>query len=341
MKKEKRSIFLKINYVVTIIFTILFLATTIVSAQTLKIGISQIVAHPALDACREGFVNGLEKAGYIPGVDVIYDFQDAQGEFNNAIAIIQKFKDDNVDMIVAISTPIVQAAAQVTSEIPIIIGAITDPVAANVVKSWESSGNNLTGMSDAAPNKAQLELIPRFLPNAKRVGTIYNAGEANSVVQIGETRGVCNELGFELVEATASNSAEVLMAAQSLVGRVDVFYIVTDNVAISAFSSIVKVSLEEKIPIIVADTTSVIEGALTSYGIDYYTLGQKSAEKALQVLQGKKPAEVPIGKLERPEELTFIINIDNANQLKLDIPKEVINDANSIILAGFIWDRSE
>lgn len=341
MRKSNSFIFMKLSCVVTIIFTVLFLTAGIVLAQPLKIGISQIVAHPALDACREGFMDGLEKAGYIPGVDVVYDFQDAQGEFNNAIAIMQKFKDDKVDMIVAISTPIVQAAAQVTSEIPVIIGAITDPVAANVVKSWESSGNNLTGMSDAAPNRAQLELIPRFLPNAKRVGTIYNAGEANSVVQIEETRAVSKELGLDLVEATASNSAEVLMAAQSLVGRVDVFYIVTDNVAVSAFSSIAKVSLEENIPIIAADPTYIPEGALASFGIDYFTLGMKSAEKAIEVLQGKLPTEIPIGKLEKPEELTFIINMDMAKNLNIEIPAVLLEEANAIFFSGLTWNRSK
>jgi putative ABC transport system substrate-binding protein len=143
------------------------------------------------------------------------------------------------------------------------------------------------------------------------------------------------------VEVTASNSNEVLMAAQSLVGRVDVFYIVTDNVAVSAFSSIVKVSLEEQIPIIVADPTCVPMGGLASFGIDYFTLGQKSAEKAVQVLQGKSPSEIPIGKLEQLEELTFIINMDVAEQLNLDISKELLDEADSIVYAGSIWNRSE
>jgi len=324
-----------------IVILVMMMIGAPVLAEQLRIGISQIVEHPALDNCRDGFVDGMEQAGYIQGEDVIYDFQNAQGEFSNAISIAQKFKDDNVDMIVAISTPIAQASAQVTSEIPIIIGAITDPVAANIAESWESSGNNVTGMSDAAPNEAQLELIPRFFPQATRVGTIYNAGEANSVVQVELSRKVCQELGLELVEVTASNSNEVLMAAQSLVGRVDVFYIVTDNVAVSAFSSIVKVSLEETIPIIVADPTFVPEGALTSFGIDYFTLGQKSAEKAVQVLEGKLPSEIPIGKLDQPEQLEFVINIDIAQQLGLEISEELLQEANSILLSGLTWNRSE
>ncbi len=339
--RRKNNLFNRVFLSIAIVVSVLLIIGFNVSAKQLKIGVSQIVAHPALDACRDGFVFGMEKAGYVTGEDVIYDFQDAQGEFSNAIAIAQKFKDEKADLILAISTPIVQATAQVTSEIPIIIGAITDPVAANVVKSWESSGNNLTGMADAAPNKAQIELIPRFFSDAKRVGTIFNAGEANSVVQIELSREVCKDLGLELIEVTANNSAEVLMAAQSLVGRVDVFYIVTDNVAVSAFSSIAKVSLEENIPIIAADPTYIPEGALASFGIDYFTLGMKSAEKAIEVLQGKLPTEIPIGKLEKPEELTFIINMDMAKNLNIEIPAVLLEEANAIFFSGLTWNRSK
>ena len=330
-----------INSIIRMMLVILVMVMmgATVTAQQLRIGVSQIVEHPALDAVRNGFVDRLEQAGYIPGEDVIYDFQNAQGEFSNAISIAQKFKDDQVDLILAISTPITQASVQVIDDIPIIIGAMTDPIAAGVAESWESSGNNVTGMSDAAPNKAQLELIPRFLPQATRVGTIYNAGEANSVVQIALSREVCQDLGLELIEVTVSSSAEVLMAAQSLIGRVDVFYIVTDNVAVSALSSIVKVSLDEKIPIILADPSTVPDGALASYGIDYYTLGQKSAEKAIQVLQGELPTNIPIGKIDKPEDLTFIINMDVAQQLDIDVPMDLLEEANSIVFSGFTWNR--
>ncbi|MFW6149400.1 MAG: ABC transporter substrate-binding protein [Atribacterota bacterium] len=338
--KMNRLVVLSIS--IMIVFLVFVMTGTPILADQLRIGVSQIVEHPALDNCRDGFVDGLEQAGYIPGEDVIYDFQNAQGEFSNAISIAQKFKDDQVDMIVAISTPIAQASSQVTDEIPIIIGAITDPVAADIADSWESSGNNITGMSDAAPNEAQLRLIPRFFPEAQKVGTIYNASEANSVVQVELSNKICQDLGLELIETTVSNSNEVLMAAQSLAGRVDVFYIVTDNVAVSAISSIVKVSLEEKIPIILADPTNVPDGGFASFGIDYFTLGQRSAEKAVQVLEGKHPSEIPIGKLDQPEQLKFVVNMDVAQQLDLEIPKEILQEeVDSIFYSGISWDRSE
>lgn len=308
--------------------------SSLAGAQPLVIGITQIVEHPALDAARDGFIAALEEAGFKEGEDVVYDLQNAQGDFANAISIAQKFKDDKVDLIVAIATPTAQAALQVNREIPIVINAVTDPVAAGLAKSWESSGNNLTGMSDAAPNKQQVELIPLFLPEAKNVGTIYNAGEANSVVQIEVARETCKELGLNLIEVTVSNSSEVLMAAQSLAGRVEAIYIVTDNTVVSALESVIKVCNQEKIALILADPSTVDKGALASYGIDYYSLGKKSGEIAIQILKGAKPSDIPIQTITDPKDLQFVVNLDTAKIIGISVSEEILKTADKIIKDG-------
>jgi len=332
---------MKLNLIETISILLLVVALMIVGgvsslagAQPLVIGVTQIVEHPALDAARDGFIAALEEAGFKEGEDVVYDLQNAQGDFTNAISIAQKFKDDEVDMIVAIATPTAQAALQVNKEIPIVINAVTDPVAASLAKSWESSGNNLTGMSDAAPNKQQVELIPRFLPEAKNVGTIYNAGEANSVVQIEVAKETCKELGLNLIEVVVSNSSEVLMAAQSLAGRVEAIYIVTDNTVVSALESVIKVCNQEKIALILADPSTVDKGALASYGIDYYSLGKKSGEIALQIIKGAKPSDIPIQTITDPKDLQFVVNLDAAKILGISISEEIIKEADKIIKDG-------
>jgi len=332
---------MKLNLIETISILLLAVALMIVGgvsslagAQPLVIGITQIVEHPALDAARDGFIAALEEAGYKEGEDVVYDLQNAQGDFTNAISIAQKFKDDNVDLIVAIATPTAQAALQVNQEIPIVINAVTDPVAASLAKSWESSGNNLTGMSDAAPNKQQVELIPLFLPEAKNVGTIYNAGEANSVVQIEIAKETCKELGLNLIEVTVSNSSEVLMAAQSLAGRVEAIYIVTDNTVVSALESVINVCNRQKIALIVADPSSVDRGALASYGIDYFSLGKKSGEIALKIIKGAKPSDIPIQTITNPNELQFVVNLDTAKTIGISVSEEIIKAADKIIKDG-------
>ncbi len=317
-----------------VILTLSGIVTSFAAVKPLVIGITQIVEHPALDAARDGFIEGLEEAGLKQGEDVIYDLQNAQGDFNNAISIAQKFKDDKVDLIVAISTPCAQAALQVNQEIPIIINAVTDPVAASLAKSWESSGNNVTGMSDAAPNKQQIELIPRFLPEAKNVGTIYNAGEANSVVQIEVAKETCKELGLNLIEVSVSNSSEVLMAAQSLAGRVEAIYIVTDNTVVSALESVINVCNQAKIALIVADPSSVDKGALASYGIDYFSLGKRSAEIALKVINGVNPSDIPIQTITNPNDLQFVVNLDAAKIIGISVSEEIIKAADKIIKDG-------
>lgn len=335
MKKMKLNLIGTISILLlAIVLMIVVGVSSLAGAQPLVIGITQLVEHPALDAARDGFIAALEEAGYKEGEDVVYDLQNAQGDFTNAISIAQKFKDDKVDLIVAIATPTAQAALQVNQEIPIVINAVTDPVAASLAKSWESSGNNLTGMSDAAPNKQQVELIPLFLPEAKNVGTIYNAGEANSVVQIEVARETCKELGLNLIEVTVSNSSEVLMAAQSLAGRVDAIYIVTDNTVVSALESVIKVCNQEKIALILADPSTVDKGALASYGIDYYSLGKKSGEIAIQILKGAKPSDIPIQTITDPKDLQFVVNLDTAKILGLSISEEILKDADKIIKDG-------
>lgn len=335
MKKMKLNLIGTISILLlAIVLMIVVGVSSLAGAQPLVIGITQIVEHPALDAARDGFIAALEEAGYKEGEDVVYDLQNAQGDFTNAISIAQKFKDDKVDLIVAIATPTAQAALQVNREIPIVINAVTDPVAASLAKSWESSGNNLTGMSDAAPNKQQVELIPLFLPEAKNVGTIYNAGEANSVVQIEVARETCKELGLNLIEVTVSNSSEVLMAAQSLAGRVDAIYIVTDNTVVSALSSVIKVCNQEKIALILADPSTVDKGALASYGIDYYSLGKKSGEIAIQILKGAKPSDIPIQTITDPKDLQFVVNLDTAKIIGISISEEILKTADKIIKDG-------
>ncbi len=335
MKKMKLNLIETISILLlAIVLMIVGGVSSLAGAQPLVIGITQIVEHPALDAARDGFIAALEEAGFKEGEDVVYDLQNAQGDFTNAISIAQKFKDDKVDLIVAIATQTAQAALQVNQEIPIVINAVTDPVAASLAKSWESSGNNLTGMSDAAPNKQQVELIPLFLPEAKNVGTIYNAGEANSVVQIEVARETCKELGLNLIEVTVSNSSEVLMAAQSLAGRVEAIYIVTDNTVVSALESVIKVCNQEKIALILADPSTVDKGALASYGIDYYSLGKKSGEIAIQILKGAKPSDIPIQTITDPKDLQFVVNLDTAKILGLSISEEILKDADKIIKDG-------
>lgn len=297
-------------------------------AAPLKVGITQIVEHPSLDAARQGFIDRMAELGYAEGTDVTYDIQSAQGDFATAQTIARKFQSDGVDLILAIATPTAQAAAHIIKDIPILITAVTDPVTADLVESIARPGTNVTGTSDLTPVKAQLELLKEILPNATRVGVVYNAGEVNSVVQVDIAREAAAQLGLTLVEATAGNSSEVLQAAQSLQGRVDAIYVPTDNTVVSALESVVLVAERAKLPLIAGEKDSVAKGALATIGIDYYQLGRQTADIAYRVLQGEDPAEISVEYL---EEQNVVVNLGAAQRMGVTIPESVLAKAVEVI----------
>ena len=178
----------------------------------IKIGITQIVEHPALDAARQGFIDELAAFGYDEN-KVSYDLQNAQGDFATAQTIAEKFASGKVDLVLAIATPTAQATANVIRDIPILITAVTDPVAAGLVESIERPGTNVTGTSDLTPVAKQLELLKTIAPQAKRVGVLYNPGEANSLVQLDLARKAAAGLGFSVVEVPVDSSSSVYQAA--------------------------------------------------------------------------------------------------------------------------------
>lgn len=170
--------------------------------EMVKIGITQIVEHPSLDAAREGFIEALKDAGYEEGKNLKLDYQNAQGDMNNNASIAQKFVSDKNDLILAIATASAQAAVQATKDIPVLFTAITDPVGAELVQSMEKPGGNATGTTDTHPDaiKNTIAAIKKFIPGAKKVGIIYNNGEPNSVVNVKNAKEALEAAGLEAVE---------------------------------------------------------------------------------------------------------------------------------------------
>lgn len=294
----------------------------------IRIGITQIVEHPALDMARKGFIDELAEQGY--AVDkVIYDLQNAQGDFATAQAIAEKFVNSKVDLILAIATPTAQATANVTQSIPILITAVTDPVAAELVDSIEAPGTNVTGTSDLTPVYSQLELIQGIAPKAKRIGILYNPGETNSLVQLDLARAAAKELGLTLVEAAVTNSSGVYQSAQSLIGRVDAIYVPTDNTVVSAMESVIMVAESAKLPLIAGETDSVARGAMATVSLDYYSLGRQTGKMALRILEeGADPATMPIEYL---EDVSLVFNLGAAKRMGVTLPVTLLEAADMII----------
>lgn len=295
-----------------------------------KIGITQIVTHPALDSAREGFISALAEEGFVEGQNVEYIKRNAEGDMSTAASIAQYFVSEKVDLILSIATPTSQAvvAAVKGTDIPVVFNSVTEPQAAGLVASWEKPGGNVTGVSDMAPVEPQIQLIMKIAPNTKKLGVIYNAGEVNSVVQIKMLDDIVDKYGLTVVEATAASTADVLAAAQSLVGRVDTIWVPADNTAVAAFESIVGVGEGNHIPVFAADVATVERGAIGCYGLNYTVIGTESGKIAARILRGEKPANIPVQTIPL-DELYF--NKGAAQRMGVTIPQELLAKATKVI----------
>ncbi len=291
-----------------------------------KIGITQIVTHPALDATVTGFIQALAQAGYVEGKNVTFDKENAQGDMANATAIAQKFASEKLDLILSVATPTSQAVAKATTTIPIVFAAVTDPVAAGLVKNANAPEGNVTGASDMLPVQPHLDLIKQLVPNVKTIGLLYNAGETNSVTLVEKEKKAAAAMGLKVVEATAASSSEVLAAAQSLVGRVDAISVLTDNTVVSALDSVIKVCQDNKIPLIAGDIDSVKAGAVAAYAFDYTDHGKQAGQIAVQVLQGTPISKIPV---QYAQNLQLAINLSAATAMGVTIPDALKAKANT------------
>ena len=293
------------------------------SGEMLKIGVIQLMEHDSLDQAYQGFVDGLAEAGYVDGENITIDYQNAQGEQANCQTIAEKLVADQSDLVLAIATPAAQAMANATTEIPILVTAVTDPADAKLVESNEHPGGNVTGTSDLTPVAEQIQLLKDLVPDAQTVGLLYNSGEANSQFQMDLARAACEELSLETIDLTVSSTNEIQQVVESAIGKVDVLYTPSDNVIASAVPNVVMVSDPAGIPFIVGVEAMVETGGLATYGINYYNLGKLTATQAVDILEGKSvPADMPIQYL---SDCTLVIDQEKAAALGVTIPQELLD----------------
>ncbi|MCG6910305.1 MAG: ABC transporter substrate-binding protein [Deltaproteobacteria bacterium] len=300
-------------------------------AEMIRIGEAQIVSHPALDNDSKGFKVALEEEGFVEGKNVVFDRQNAQGDQSNCAIIARKFEDDRVDLIHAISTPNAQASVKISKTIPIVFSSVTAPVDTGIVPKMGKTGTHVTGVSDRWPIELQCRMYQDLVPHAKRWGTIYNPGDVNVTFHIKEMKKAVEAMGDTLIEAHVSGSSEVMQAAQSLVGRVDAIHITSDNTAVSAFESIVKVCNENKIPLFAGDRDSCPRGAVAAYGLDYFKIGYTAGKKAARILKGEDPGEVEAG---LAEGYSLWVSLQHAKAQGLALPTTLVEKA-----ADKLWDE--
>lgn len=321
---------LKIKKHYIVIAIIIICSALVVISSNLKmkseqkqIGILQFIEHDCLDMARKGFVDELASQGYEDGKNITIDYQNAQGDQSVCNSIANNFVGANnkKDLILAIATPAAQSVANLTKDIPTLITAVTDPVSCGLVKSVEHPGGNITGTSDRVAVGKQIDLIKKLNPNAKKIGVLYCSSEANSKVQAQTAADEAKKLGLEARDYTVSSSSELQQMVEYMCGEVDVIFVPTDNLVVSCMPLVSKVATANKTPIICSESASVKNGALATYGIDFYELGRITARQAIRILKGEaKPENMAIEYMNEPK---FVINYEIAKQLGIVIPDEL------------------
>jgi putative ABC transport system substrate-binding protein len=229
---------------------------------------------------------------------------------------------------VPISTPSAQAVVSSTRDIPVVFTAVSDPLGAQLVKDMDHPGGNVTGLSDLSPVAEHLALIKEILPNAKRIGFLYNSGEANSVSLLAVLKVEAEKAGLTVVESAATKSAEVQGAARALIGRADAIYIPTDNTIISALEGAVAVAEEAKLPLFTADTDSVSRGAIAALGFNYKDVGRQTGEIVVRILKGENPGDIAV-KVAAGTDL--VVNKSAATKMGVTLPEAVVGRATRVI----------
>lgn len=301
--------------------------TNKIQNKEVKVGVLQLLSHPALDQIYKGLEDGLAKEGYKVGENLKIDLQNAQGDQSNLASMGQKLVTDNNDILVGITTPATLSLSNATKDKPIIMAGITYPVEAGLIKSEDKPGNNITGVSDRTPIKQQLEIMKKVLPKMKKVGILYTASEDNSVKQAQEAEKLAKELGLEVKVSSIANTNDIQQVTESLASETDAIFVPIDNTIASAMSTVVKVTDAKKIPVFPSADTMVADGGVLGIGVDQYQIGVETAKVVAKVLKGEDTKNMPIV---LANEGVIYLNEAKAKQLGIEIPNEVKEKAKVV-----------
>ena len=300
---------------------------TSADTENLKIGIMQFGEFTALTNATNGFIDGLAEAGYVDGENITIHQLSAAAEAANCPSIADTLINEGSDLILAVATPCASAIKEKTSDIPVLFTAVTDPAGSGLIESNDAPGANLTGTSDMNPVEQQIALAKQLLPDAKKAAIFYCSSESNSKIQADLAAAAIEDQGMTSVVKTVSAIDEAKSAIESLKGQVDFIYIPTDNTLADGMTTVSAAANDCGIPTIVGESGMVGNGALATYGINYYELGKATAAMAVKVLNGEDTATMPVEYQTSEDVLEIAINTETADKLGITIPDDILAKA--------------
>ena len=298
------------------------------STEKVKIGVLQFVTHDSLDEIYKGIKAGLEEGGYTTTENLSIDFMNAEGDQSQVQTMSKKLVDNGNELLIGIATPAAQGLANATTELPIIMGAVTDPVGANLVTDLKNPGGNITGVSDQTPVADTVSLIKEITPDAKTIGVLYSSNEDNSKIQVAEFKAAAEEAGYTVLEYAVASSNELASTVEVASSKVDALFTPVDNTVASAFSTVVSVANKSKTPIFTSVEDMVEGGGIASVTLSQYDLRVATGKMTAKILDGANPADTPVQIF---NEGTVVVNQKVAKELGITLSDDVINQASKVI----------
>jgi putative ABC transport system substrate-binding protein len=325
-RKQKSAIHASIAKIllVTVVGGLLLSACGASQPETYTIGVINLA--PTLGPILDGFKDGLTELGYTEGENVTYIYEGVAESIDKLDSIAQGLVAADVDLILAITTPASQAAQRATADtdIPVLFVPVTDPVGAGLVDSLQKPGGNITGVTFGVQEARRLEWLTRIVPTIEQIYVPYNPEDRSAVLALETASAAATTLGVELITREARNQEEITAAIENVPEEADAIFLLPDSLLAGHATEFVELQL----PFSVATVTLVENaGVLTSYGMVQTSTGEQAARLANQVLQGIKPADLPV----ETSEAYLAINLKAAEAIGLDISDEILRQAEIVV----------
>ncbi len=282
-----------------------------------KIGVVSLVEHTSLNIIKDSIMDELKNLGYVNGENCIIKFKNAQGDMSSLPTIMQNMKNDRVDVLIAITTPVAQSAISLTDNIPVVFSAVSDPVGAGILSDINDTSKNITGTSDPIKVDQIIDFALKTHNDTTKIGYIYNAGESNSITSLNKLENYSKNKNILIEKISITSSAEIQSAVSALSDKVDIIFVSNDNTIAEAMPILVNEALKYKIPVYTGADSMVMDGGFASVGIDYVDVGIETARMADKILNGMNTKDIKVELFDT--KLNTYINKKTAEKLGFSI----------------------
>lgn len=327
MLKNQRSVFVQLltGLLLLLVFNLTACGSSSDQSQMITVGVVNLasVHEPIFD----GFKDGLTELGYVEGENITYIYDGPVGDVAKLEAAVQALVDQDVDLILALSTPGALAAMQVTQETPIIFAPMVDPLRAGLVSNLARPDANGTGVQWGLSEPRRLEWLLTLAPDIQKIYLPYNPDDSAATTILEDIQDTADKLGIELVLSEARNEDEITAVIENIPEDADAMFLLPDSLLVSRMTEFAEAAVARKLPLTAPGDTTVEAGGLMSYSMGFYPIGQQSARLAHQIFQGVAVGDLPV----ETADFFLGINLKTANAIELEISDDILRQANMIV----------